>query len=254
MTPGTGQAWRRWLPARRPGAPGRMRLFCFPHAGGSSAAFHGWAAALPELDVCAVEYPGRWMRLRERPFTKVTLLATAIADDLADLLRDRHAFVGHSYGALVAFEVARELRRRGRAATEHLIVSSARAPHLLPRPDPIHALPDAQLLSHLARRYGGLPQSLVDDVDVLQLLVPIIRADLTAFETYTFTEEPPLRCALTAMRGRDDCTVDEQLLNGWQLHTAGSFSAHTLAGSHFFTGTSWSETLRIVRRELGIAP
>jgi medium-chain acyl-[acyl-carrier-protein] hydrolase len=230
-----------------------MRLFCFPHAGGSSAAFHPWGGALPELDVCALEYPGRWMRLREQPITNVGLLVKVIADDLAHLLGDRHAFAGHSYGALVAFELARELRRRGITTTEHLIVASARAPHLLPRLNPIHALPDAQLLSQVGQRYGGLPQSLVDDAEMVQLMVPIIRADMTAFETYTFSAEPPLRSPITAMRGQNDLTVDDQALNGWRQHTAGRFSAHILAGDHFFTNTAAAETFRIVRRELGVA-
>jgi medium-chain acyl-[acyl-carrier-protein] hydrolase len=229
-----------------------MRLFCFAHAGGSAAAFHSWAGALPEVDVCALEYPGRWMRLREQPIANVGLLVTAIASDLGDLLRDRHAFAGHSYGALVAFELARELRRRGVATTERLIVTSARAPHLPPRPNPIHALPDAQLLSQVTQRYGGLPQSFVDDAEMVQLLVPILRADLTAFETYAFSDEPPLRCPITAIRGRSDLMVDDQSLNAWEQHTADRFSAHVLAGDHFFTNTSAAETFRIVRRELGV--
>ena len=246
---GPGPTWRRWLPARRPGAPGRPRLFCFPPAGAGSAAFHAWTAALPALDVCALEYPGRWTRLTEQPFTDVPLLVKTIADDINDLLQGRYAFFGHSYGAVVAFELAREVRRRGLAMTEHLFVGAARAPQLPPRPNPIRSLPDGQLIAELGRRYGALPKMILDP-EVLNMVVPIIRADITAFETYTFRDEPPLPCPITALCGRDDPAVDDRALDAWRHQTAGRFCSHVLAGDHFFMNRSNAETFRIVRQEL----
>ena len=239
----------RWLPARRNVPSGRLRLFCFPHAGGGAAVFHAWSAALPTLDVCALEYPGRWSRLAEAPCASLRILASSIADDLADLLQGRYALFGHSYGALIAFEVAREVRRRGRRLPERLFVSAARAPQL-PRPhDPIAALPDAPFVAALACRYGALPPAILASPELLELLVPVIRADLTAFETYTFRQEAPLPCPITALRGRDDDTVDEASLQAWGDQTGAGLAVHTFAGDHAFTSSA-TEVLSIVRDAL----
>jgi medium-chain acyl-[acyl-carrier-protein] hydrolase len=246
----TGYQSALWLPGHRPGVPGRERLFCFPHAGGGSAAFHPWVAAFPMFDVCAVEYPGRWTRVREPAFTNLRQLVTSIADGLDELLVEPHVFVGHSYGALVAYELARELRRRGIQATEHLFAASARAPHLLPWTEPIRRLPDPQFVAELDRRYGRLPRCVLESVDVLQMVLRIIRADLTAFETYAFYDEPPLRCRITALRGRTDLTLDERSLDGWREHTASGFSSYVLEGDHFFLHASASESSSIIQREL----
>lgn len=241
--------WQRWLPTWRSVPSRGLRLFCFPHAGAGAGVFHSWNAALPALDVCALEYPGRWSRWSEAPCASLRILASSIADELEDLLQGRYALFGHSYGALVAFEVAREVRRRGRRLPEQLFVSAAPAPQL-PRPrDPISALPDAPFVSALARRYGALPPAIVGNPELLDLLVPALRADLTAFETYTCHEETPLQCPVTALRGRDDHTVDDASLQAWRDQAGASFAVHVFAGDHDFMSSS-TEVLSLVRDAL----
>jgi medium-chain acyl-[acyl-carrier-protein] hydrolase len=242
-------AWTRWVPSRPPAEKDRPRLFCFPHAGGGSAAFHSWATALAEVEIFAVEYPGRWTRIGEPPLTKVHQLANAIADGLGEVMTGRYAFFGHSYGALIAFETARALRRRRGSLPQHLFVSAAQAPQL-PRPSAISALPNGELVAALAERYGELPKVIRESPELLELVVPIIRADLTALETYTFDHEAALSCPITSIRGRADTSIDEDAVKAWHCHTAGRFSAHVLAGGHFFQSADLAEVLSIVRNAL----
>src|SRR5262245_10714091 len=141
LAEGTGLRQQRppqsnWLFRFRRDAAPRLRLFCFPYAGGTASAFRGWHDAIPQpIEVCAVRLPGREARLAEPPFTSSETLVPAVADALEACLDVPYALFGHSMGAVAAFEVARELRRRARQPPVRLFLSGARAPER-PNPDP----------------------------------------------------------------------------------------------------------------------
>jgi medium-chain acyl-[acyl-carrier-protein] hydrolase len=243
-------ALETWLPFRRVNPAARVRLVCLPFAGGSAGTFRGWADDLPlTVDVCAVQPPGRDTRFRESPFTAVKPYAAELVDVLAPLFDRPVAVYGHSFGAVVEFEVARELRRRGLPAPARLIVSGRVAPHLPSRLKPIHALPDAAFRAEL-KLLNGTPAAVLDNDELMMFFLPVLRADFTAHETYEYAEEPPLDCPILAVAGNADRLCQAAELETWRRHTRAAFEARTLPGDHFFLQTHRLLLLQLIARFL----
>jgi len=236
----------RWLsrPVPRPGR--KIRLFCFPHAGGGASAFRDWPADLPpSIEVCAVQLPGRENRITERPFTDLKALVSVLGRSLEPHLALPFAFFGHSMGALVAFELARELRRRRHAAPAHLFVSGRGAPGALGRSQRLHHLPDGRLVARL-RRMGGTPAAVLKDTELLRLVLPAFRADLTLCETYEADDEAPLDCPLTAFSGMSDDDADRRALATWGRHVRARFQIRRFSGGHFFLVRAQAPLLKAI--------
>src|ERR1700694_2711560 len=163
MNRSTTLACDQWIVRRKPGPHTRRRLFCFPYAGAGASIFRAWPDGLPtDVEVCPVQFPGRGTRLMERPFTRLSPLVEALAQALVPLLDKPFAFFGHSLGALVGFELARQLRRQTGVQPVRLFVSADRAPQIPPRDRPIHALPKGEFLVEL-RRLNGIPRKVLED-------------------------------------------------------------------------------------------
>jgi medium-chain acyl-[acyl-carrier-protein] hydrolase len=233
-----------WVMRFRPQPQARARLFCFHHAGGGAAAFRTWPQALPpELEVCAIQLPGRANRLREPAFTSVPSLVEALTAQLEPYLTLPFAFFGHSMGAVLAMEVARALVASGGPAPEHLVVSARRPPHV-PNPDPLlHVLSDAQFLRELNQRYGGIPVELFHDREVMDLLLPGLRADITALETHNPPRRTPLSMPLSVFGGADDPITPRHHLEAWRDDTTGPFRVRRFAGGHFYLTERQGELL-----------
>src|SRR5262245_54667499 len=176
------ELWFRRVPMN--GRQARMRLMCFPYAGGSASIFRQWAPQLPGIEICLVNLPGRGVRIAEPPCRSWRELADALATAWSGQPDVPFAIYGHSLGALVAFEVTRELRRRGLPQPQHLFVAAYRAPQLGRRHPPLHGLPDREFIDTVARRHNGIPGALLDDPELLQLLTGVLRADYYLHETY----------------------------------------------------------------------
>jgi len=227
-----------------------MRLFCIAHAGGGASAFRGWADALPpEVEVCPVQLPGRENRIAEPAFDRLPPLVEALADAVDSLLTLPFALFGHSNGALIGFELARTLRARGRTGPVHLFASGRRAPDLPSAIAPTHHLPDAEFLDSL-QALGGLPAALLEHRELLSLLLPTLRADVSIHETYAFREEAPLECPLTAYGGLTDPRVSPEQLQAWSRHTRGPFVARLFPGGHFFLQEVRADFLRTLSADL----
>lgn len=228
----------------------RMRLLCFPYAGGAAHLFRQWPQRLPEdVGVCAVQPPGRGSRLREPPFTSLRELVAAAAPALRPFMDRPFAFYGHSMGALISYELARRLREEGRPGPSRLFVSGCRAPQLTDARDITHDLPDPEFVDEL-RRLGGTPAAVLDSAELLQIMLPLLRADFAATQTYKYSEGPPLGCPLTAIGGLEDEEVTRRHLVPWRELTTGAFSLYMLPGAHFFLHTSQAALLEIVARQL----
>ena len=227
------QTGRSEWAAGRPGGDGRIQLFCFPYAGAGTAPFAPWQRALPEVAVRPVRLPGREGRLAEPAFTSVHPLVERAAEGLAPELEPPFAFFGHSMGALVAFELARRLRRLGRPGPRLVVVSAQPAPHFPPPRPPIYDLPEDEFLAAV-ERFGGTPRAVLDDPELLSLLVSTLRADLSITDTYEFTPEPPLECPIAMFGGRDDPLVDVEEMAAWREHTTRPDGLRLLDGGHFF--------------------
>ncbi len=240
----------RWTVVTRPNADPRVRLFCFPYAGGSAAIYRTWGEVLPpDVEVQAVQLPGREWRLKEEPYTRVLPLVEELAVVLKGLLETPFAFFGHSLGAIVSFELARELRRRGLPAPEHLFLSGHSAPQL-PREEPdIHDAPD-ELFYEGLRRLDGTPDELLSNEELMELLLPAMRADFAMAETYELAPEPPLDCPLSIFGGLGDLATDRAKLEPWAEHTTGEFKLRMVPGGHFFVNESRDLILRAVFQDL----
>ena len=238
-----------WLSGQslRPGSA--LRLFLIPPAGGSSLIFRGWEDAMPAgVDACPIHLPGRGNRLFEPLFTRLEPLVRSLGQALLPALDRPFAFFGHSMGALVAFELSRFLRKVHGTEPEVLFVSGGRAPHI-PEGRRDYLLPDAEFVEEL-RRLDGTPAEILDNPEALQLLLPIVRADFEATQTYEYWEEPPLSRRISAFGGGRDTTTPEELLLPWSEHTTGPFSLHMLPGGHFFIEESRPQLLTIIASEL----
>lgn len=225
---------QRWLAYRESNPRARTRVFCFPYAGGGASVYRGWAAALPgDLEVCPVQLPGRESRLRDQPYTELPPLVATLADVLPPYFDLPFVFFGHSLGSLVAFELARELRRRGGPQPLHLFASGRRAPQLPAREEPIHDLPEPQFIEKL-RELNGTPEEVLAHVELMRLLLPILRADFSVNETYAYVPEPPFDFGISAFGGLGDEDVTREDLAAWNEHTRGRFRLRMLPGDHFF--------------------
>ena len=227
-----------------------LRLFCFPYAGGAALTFRTWSDSLPmSLEVCPVELPGRGKRITSAPFTRLQLLVQAIAIALLPYLDKPFAFFGHSMGGLVSFELARLLRKNYGISPVHLFVSGHREPQV-PDPDPpIHALPEPEFLEKL-RRLNGTPEAVLENAELMQMLLPVLRADFAVIETYAYTPESPLDCPITAFGGLQDREVRYDDLKVWQEQTNAAFSLHMLPGDHFFLQPAQPLLLQLLSQEL----
>jgi len=239
-----------WILTSKAGPWATARLFCFPYAGGGASLFRTWSNDLPsDVEVCPVQLPGRENRLKEAALTDMSSLIESVASGLLPWLDRPFAFFGHSMGALVAFELARALRRTPGLRPAHLFVSGCRAPHL-PDPDPpIHALREPEFVEEL-RRMKGTPEQVLQYPELLRLIVPLMRADMTLVETYAFTPGDPLDCAVTAVGGADDPQAGRAAIDGWREHTRGQFRSRILPGDHFFLRTERAQLLRLIADDL----
>jgi medium-chain acyl-[acyl-carrier-protein] hydrolase len=194
--------------------------------------FRRWPHLLPrDVDLCAVQLPGREDRLAERPYESVPALIEALTPAI-DVSRP-FALFGHSVGALLAFETARALRRAGGRQPSALFVSGSSAPHLEDTEPPLSKLSDAELLEQL-HRLRGTPESVLQDAELMALLLPVLRGDFILYESYTYRDEPPLTCSIVAFGGHGDVRVPVHEIDQWAAHTTAGFSRQMFDGDHFF--------------------
>jgi surfactin synthase thioesterase subunit len=212
--------------------------------------FSGWPDCVDHgIEVCAVQLPGREERIGERPFVAIQPLVQAVADALGPRLDLPFALFGHSFGAIVAFELAREFRRRRAPSPVLLVVSGHRAPHMPWRRSPVAAQPQDIITSKL-RELGGTPDAVLDDPEVLGQFLTAIRADLAVCEKYVFQAERPLQCPISAFGGADDDLLSAQELSGWRAHTRSDFAVSWFAGDHFFLRVSRPDAAGCVSQQL----
>jgi medium-chain acyl-[acyl-carrier-protein] hydrolase len=214
-----------------------VRLVCLPYAGGGSAVFHRWRSILPpRVDLLPLCLPGHDGRLAESPRTELRALARELADDitLAPVLDRSYVLLGHSLGAWIAFELARELRRRNARPAEMLIATGARPPGIQLPARPLYHLSDDELVATMQSRYDGIPAAILNNVELLQLLLPVLRADIQMAETYHYVSEPPLDVEFLVLGGTEDSAVSPAQLADWRSHTARNCSVRQFPGGHFF--------------------
>jgi medium-chain acyl-[acyl-carrier-protein] hydrolase len=234
---------------QRPSPQAALRLFCFPYAGGGAYIYRNWAGHLPAIiEVCAIQLPGRGNRIREASFTRMEPLVQEAAKELAPLLDKPFALFGHSMGAIIAFELARLLRRQHGKEPAHLFASGRVAPQV-PREDrQTYNLPEQEFIDEL-RRLDGTPKEVLEHPELMQVMSPVLRADFETVQTYEYRAEPPLGCPITALGGLQDADVTREHLEAWREQTTGPFSLRMFPGGHFFINTDEAMLLQAIARE-----
>ncbi|MCT9089947.1 alpha/beta fold hydrolase [Streptomyces sp. ASQP_92] len=244
----------RWAPVlRRAAGPRRIRLICFPYAGGGPDIFRSWADGLDAgVELVAVRLPGRGPRLREAMYENWDSLLAETFDALsaAGLLDTPHAFYGHSFGGRLAYEMAHLTASAHPGATRHLFVSGSRSPNAPQARPYLHELPGERYLDAV-RAMGGTPAEILDSPMMMRLFLPTMRADMRLAELWDDRHGAPgVDVPLTALYGRDDPVDGYAAMRDWKLYSSRACEVVELPGGHFFLDTHRDRLLETINARL----
>ncbi len=228
----------------------KVKLFLLPYAGGSSVAYRHWGRYLPDsVESIAVEIPGRGQRLMEPLITHLPELVEQIARNIRDELDRPFALFGHSMGATLAFELSHYLNRNFNTDPQYLFLSGRSAPHLNDREEPIHQLPDDAFWEKI-KSFEGTPAEVLQHKELMELLLPIIRADFKMVETYHYENKAPFSIPVTVFGGLQDVSTPRPHLEAWQSYTTGRFAIRMFPGGHFYLQQQTTAVLEQLVRDL----
>lgn len=234
----------------RPKPLAKLRLFCLPHAGGTSTAFREWADDLPgAIELCIVEIPGHGYRLNEALMHRLQPLVMQVAQDIEPYLDKPFVIFGHSMGNLLGFELSHYLQNAYQKTPVHLFLSGRGAPHLPPREEPIHQLPEDQFIQKITE-YNGTPKEVLQHKELMDLMLPILRCDFEVCETYRFSPKPPFSFPMTIFGGLSDPGSTKSDLQEWKRYTTASFSLRMFPGDHFFIFSAQKQLLQAIVRDI----
>ena len=212
--------------------------------------FREWSDGLPaDVEVCPIQFPGRGTRLMEPPYSRLSLLVEALIQALLPLLDKPFALFGHSLGSLVSFELARQIWANHQVRPVRLFVSAGPAPQIPRRNSPIHDLPEKEFMAEL-RRLNGIPAELLSNKELMDIVLPSLRADFALFESYRYLSGPPLNCPISTFGGLNDNRVNHDDLEAWRDQTTASFTIRMFPGDHFFLKSTQPLLLRALSQEL----
>jgi len=228
-----------------------MRLICFPYAGGSAAIYRQLPRLLPDVDVRAIELPGRGSRLRERAHDSMDRLVDVLLHELAGYFDVPFACLGHSMGAAISFELACRLPDPARANLRHLFLSARGAAGTPRRMRSLHALDDAAFKQGLLE-INPTRAAVLDSDELMQIMMPALRADFTLIERYRPRADGCIAVDITAFAGTEDEAAPVDSVAAWQRATSRSFNLHLIEGGHFFLEKAMPQLAEVILARLGI--
>lgn len=239
-----------WVVIPCPNRNAELRLFCFSYAGGSPHIFRHWTEKIPSwVEVCTIQLPGRGNRIFETPYMRISPLISDLAEQLESFDDKPFACFGHSMGALLAFEWIRALRRSKRNLPEIMLFSGCIAPQIYDKEKPLYALPDDELTVEL-EKLGGTPTELLENAELMELVLPTLRADFELLHFYEYAPEPPFDVPFAVFGGDEDKDVGFDRLEAWREQTKSDFSIEIFAGNHFYLHESEDDLLKVINKNL----
>ena len=232
-----------WFIRPLPNEKAKTRFFLFPYAGGGPAVFGKWLTEFGNhIEAFIAHYPGRGSRHNEPPIHEIDTLVERLAQAIQPYLDKPFVFFGHSFGGLVAFELARQIQ------PQILFISGCGAPHHSNPHPPIHHLPDPEFARAL-KELNGIPPEVADNSELMELLIPMLRADFEAFEGYQ-PNAHQLTCPIIAFGGLGDLRIGREQLEGWKIHTTADFRSQYFSGDHFFIQAGKTDIITAINFEL----
>ncbi len=224
----------KWIVTPIPRPQAKLALYCLPFAGGSSNSFRPWTSILPPtVELRAVELPGHGSRLNEALEHNIQMLIEPMAQALSENSDRPFAIFGHSMGALLGYELTLKLQHNFKKNPVHVFLSGHGAPHLPERDEPIHQLPKSEFVSKI-RQYNGTPHEVLENDELMELMVPILRADFEVCETYQPACLDKITAPLTVMGGINDSGAPRADLEAWADFTTQTFNVRMFPGDHFY--------------------
>jgi surfactin synthase thioesterase subunit len=231
----------------------KLQLICIPHAGAGASAYRRWAdTLLPSIDVRVVQLAGREARFREPALDNLNAVVADLWNSVKNETDGSFALFGHSFGGLLAFELAHDIRRRTGREPVRLFVSASAAPQARQVRASLRDLPDAEFIAEIAARYGGMPAAILQDAEYLAMVLPALRADFRMLERYRHSTRDQLACPISVFAGADDRIVPAASLEGWADHTAGDFSRDVIDGDHFYLQSQRVALADLIKSKLAL--
>ena len=241
-----------WVALPRPAAiTAKKRLFCFPFAGGGATAYRKWAGSLgPHIEVCAIQLPGRESRLLDPALDDVDALVAALLEHLPSYFDRPYAFYGHSMGALLAFELTRSIEKLdGLRGPERLFLAAHRAAHLPLQRPPMSTLSDADFIEKI-RSYGGFVDEILNNSEMMELILPTIRADFRLCDHYKLKDQTPIQCPIHVFAGSQDAQTLLDSTYAWSLRSKAPVDVQVFSGGHFFMHSHMNEVHDAIKKRL----
>tara|TARA_B100000614_G_scaffold254860_1_gene270928 strand:- start:132 stop:878 length:747 start_codon:yes stop_codon:yes gene_type:complete len=211
-----------------------MRLFCFHHSGGGASAFFPWLDKLSSsIEMIAIQLPGRENRFSEPLTNNLQHIITSLREGF-ELYKEKPFFTfGHSLGGLISFEFIKSIHQFYSLYPRCMIISATKAAHMPFRMKPLSSLDDETLKKEV-QTYNGIEESILENDELLELFLPIIRSDFSIYESYHPKDSTPLPCDILVFSGCEDSSVNAEEIQGWAAYTTGKFEHTPFPGGHFF--------------------
>lgn len=224
----------------------KVTLFCLPFAGGGASAYNQWIKMMKDtITVCPIQLPGREERIMEQPYEEMSVMLDDLERAVLSVIKGSYALWGHSMGGKIAYELEKRMEKRGFTA-KCFFVSGSRVPHI-PEPDPIYHLPDAEFKEKLGR-FEGTPKEILENQELLDFFLSMLRADFTMDETYYDKSVTVLHSPIVAFGGDRDREADAVAMKEWHRYTDGLFEGRIFEGGHFYIREQEEAVISEVKR------